>query len=303
MPRIRYWSLQGQQLRNPNSYTKKALRGFFSGRKIICHNGLMLLAIPAIFFAYGLLFGSFLNAWIWRIHTDRKISKGRSICPHCKSQLKWYELIPVLSWLVLRGKCRTCHKPISIQYPLVELATGILWVGLYSFINPTSGLEWGELVVWLIVGTLMMAAFVYDAKWMLLPDHFTVPAIVAALIWVGIRWMVYGQGGLVLQQLIAALVFAGMFYALWRLSGGGWLGDGDIRLAFLMGLMLTPNQLVIAIFVSFNLGALVSLWLLATKRKTRRDPIAFGPFLIIGLLTGYFGADALIVAYLHILSI
>lgn len=185
----------------------------------------------------------------------------------------------------------------------MELATGILWVGLYSFISPTSGLEWGELVVWLIVGTLMMAAFVYDAKWMLLPDHFTVPAIVAALIWVGIRWMVYGQGGMVLQQLIAALVFAGMFYALWRLSGGGWLGDGDIRLAFLMGLMLTPNQLVIAIFVSFNLGALVSLWLLATKRKTRRDPIAFGPFLIIGLLTGYFGADALIVAYFHILSI
>lgn len=263
----------------------------------------MTLAIIAIFFAYGLLFGSFLNAWIWRIHTDRKISQGRSMCPHCKTQLRWYELIPVLSWLGLRGKCRTCHKPISVQYPLVELATGILWVGLYSFISPVSVLEWGELVAWLIVGTLMVAAFVYDAKWMLLPDHFTVPAIVTALVWAGIRWIAYGQGGIVWQQLIAAVVFAGMFYALWRISGGGWLGDGDIRLAFLMGIILTPNQLIIAIFVCFNLGALVSLWLLATKRKTRRDPIAFGPFLIIGLLAGYFGADALIAAYLHLLSI
>jgi prepilin signal peptidase PulO-like enzyme (type II secretory pathway) len=264
---------------------------------------MMTLMTTAILFAYGLLFGSFLNAWIWRIHTGRKISKGRSMCPHCKTTLKWYELIPVLSWIGLRGKCRTCRKPISIQYPLVELATGILWAGLYLFISPLSSLDWLELLAWLIVGTLMVAAFVYDAKWMLLPDHFTVPAIAASAVWVCIRWVVYGQGELVLQQVLAALIFAGIFYALWRLSGRSWLGDGDIRLALLMGLMLTPSQLIIAIFVSFNLGALVSLLLLATKRKTRRDPIAFGPFLIVGLLTGFFAADALISAYFRLLSI
>lgn len=260
------------------------------------------LLFKFIVFMYGLLIGSFLNAWIWRIHTNRKVSKGRSMCPDCYHVLIWYDLIPLFSWLGLRGKCRYCHKPISIQYPLVELATALLWVALLMAVQTVNLYGWLLYGVWLIVGSLLMAAYVYDAKWMLLPDIFMVPAIVVAAGWLVVRWLVFGQVSLVVEQLVGTTIFAGFFYALWYISKGGWLGDGDIRIALVMGLMLTPVQLVVAIFITFNLGAIVSLGLILFKKKTRKDAIAFGPFLIVGMFSAFFFADSLMSWYLRFLG-
>lgn len=253
-----------------------------------------------ILFLYGLLIGSFLNAWIWRLKHNRKISRGRSECPHCHTTLHWYELIPVLSWLGLRGRCRTCKKPISIQYPIVELATGLAWAGIFLIIQPHDLYSVLQLAVWLIVTSLMIAAFVFDIRWMYLPDQFTLPAIAVALLWLLIRWLGFGESSLALQQLAGAVLFGGGFWALWYFSGGKWLGDGDIRLAVLMGLLLTTSQLVIAIFLSFNIGAIVGVGLIATGLRKRRDPIPFGPFLITGLFLSLVFGNALISWYLNL---
>lgn len=259
--------------------------------------------VAMLIFIYGLLIGSFLNAWIWRIHTARKISRGRSMCPHCKTTLHWYELVPLVSYIGLRGKCRTCHKPISKQYPLVELATAVLWLALYLVIQPTAPYGWMTLLVWLAIGSLLIGAFVYDAKWMLLPEVFTVSALVIALAWLGVRWIGFQEGELVLHQLIGAAVLGASFWALSYFSGGKLMGDGDSRLGLLMGLLLTPAQLVLAVVVSFNLGALVGVGLILTGRKTRKDAIAFGPFLISGLILSFLVGQWLITKYFMLFSV
>ena len=224
------------------------------------------------------------------------------MCPECKTQLKWYELFPVISYIGLRGKCRTCHKRISPQYPLVELTTALSWSALFLIINPNTPHALGEYIVWVIVTTLMIAAFVYDAKWMELPDEFTLPAIVVALVWLIVRWVGYGESALAITQLINAMLFGGFFLLLWLGSRGAWLGDGDIRLAILMGLLLTPTQLVIAIFMSYLLGSIVGLSLIGLKLKTRKDAIAFGPFLIAGMYIGLIFGERLVNGYFRLLT-
>lgn len=257
----------------------------------------MSLGMVAI---YGLLVGSFLNAWVWRVHTHRPIAKGRSMCPHCKTTLKWYELIPVLSWLGLKGKCRTCHKPISWQYPAVELANSALWVSLALYFNPATSMAWLQLVIWLFLGSLLLAALVYDARWMLLPDAFVIPATVLSIGLAVLSVVDSGSTADLWPRLIATALFAGIFFIIWYASGGSWIGDGDIWLAAIMGLVLTGVQLVVAIFVAFNLGAIVGLSLIALHKKTRKSTIAFGPFLIIGLFAGLFFGEALLNWYLGI---
>ena len=259
-----------------------------------------ILMLAVMVFVYGLLVGSFLNAWVWRLHTHRKVSKGRSMCPHCKTPLRWYELIPVFSWLALRGKCRTCHKPISWQYPAVELANAAVWVSLFLFLNPANILEWVSFLAWLALASLLLAALVYDAKWMLLPDAFMVPAVVVALVIAVVSAVGMGSLSELIARLVAAILFGGIFFLIWFISKGSWIGDGDIWLAAIMGLVLTGVQLVVAIFVAFNLGAIVGLVLIAIHKKNRKSMIAFGPFLIIGLFAGFFFGEALLNWYLGI---
>ncbi|QQS27068.1 prepilin peptidase [bacterium] len=249
---------------------------------------------------YGLLVGSFLNAWVWRVHTHRKVSKGRSMCPHCKTTLHWYELLPVLSWLGLKGKCRTCHKLISWQYPAVELANAGLWVALLLFFAPASPLAWLQLGLWCVLASLLLAALVYDTRWMLLPDAFVMPATAVALVLAGLSAMQAGSLAELWPKLLAATIFAGVFFLIWLVSGGSWIGDGDIWLAGIMGLVLSGTQLVVAIFVAFNLGAIVGLALIVIHKKTRKSMIAFGPFLIIGLFAGLFFGEALLNWYMGI---
>jgi leader peptidase (prepilin peptidase)/N-methyltransferase len=262
--------------------------------------GIGWLVIPIIFL-YGLMVGSFLNAWIWRIHTRRKITKGRSMCPHCKTTLRWFELVPVLSWLGLRGKCRSCHKSISWQYPAVELTNAGLWVALFCYLQPNDLVSWVSFGFWIALASPLIAAFVYDARWMLLPDAFMVPAVVLALAIAALDAVGSGALSAVVPRLVAGGLFAGIFFLIWYVSRGRWIGDGDIWLAGIMGLALTTTSLMVAIFVAFNLGAIIGVLLMLAHKKTRKSSIAFGPFLIIGLFTGLFWGEALLNWYLQIL--
>lgn len=225
------------------------------------------------------------------------------MCPKCGATLKWYDLIPLLSFINLRGKCRACKELIGWQYPFIELITAILWIGLYSYIQPESAYSIMQFGAWIGVGSLMIATFVYDARWMLLPEIFTLPALGIAIMWLIIRWLGFDEGAQVLQQVMVGSLFAVIFWALSYFSGGKLLGDGDSRIALLMGLLLSPAQLIIAATVSFNLGAIVGLILIGLGKKSRRDPIAFGPYLISGLFIGFFIGDWMITHYLALLSI
>lgn len=249
-----------------------------------------------LWIVFGLLVGSFLNVVVLRTKSGKNFAKGRSECPECHKTLQWYELIPVLSYVLQRGKCRVCRHAISLQYPVVEITTGLLFGLLYTTIGLHTPLAIFSLACWTIVASLLIASAVYDWRWMLLPDAFTLPAIVVAAIYVFGLSIGFDQH-ILLGRVLAVLVFGGFFALLNIVSNGSWLGDGDIRLAVIMGLMLSLPQLAVAILFSFNIAAIVSLGLITLKRKTRNDIIPLGPFLILGTFIGLFAGTWLANTY------
>jgi prepilin signal peptidase PulO-like enzyme (type II secretory pathway) len=250
----------------------------------------------------GLVFGSFINAWVWRTSKNMPVSKGRSMCPHCKHQLAWYDLVPVLSYISLKGRCRYCRKPISLQYPLVELGTTLLFVGLYYYTGPSGWLGWLQLAISLMVAVLLVAAFVYDAKYMQLPEIYMLPAIALGLVSLGLKAWNMGWEPLI-PQVIGLGVVIIAYTALWYFSKGKWLGAGDIRLVAVMGLFLQPKQLLVGLFVAYLAGAAYGVYVIAkSKNKTKRGiKVPFGPFLIIGFYVGLFFGSQIANWYLGLL--
>lgn len=242
--------------------------------------------------AYGLIVGSFLNALIWRIYTKKKISKGRSMCPDCKHTLYAKDLIPVVSWLWLKGKCRYCKKGISPQYPLVELLTAVLFAGSYLILQPQSGLEWLNFLFWLFILSGLIVLAVYDLRWLILPDVVTLPLAGLAIVQILVNMVATGNTGPGINQLLAGFGVGAVFYALVAVSNGRLMGGGDIKLAFLMGLILGWQNLLVALFIAFNSAAVIGVTLIALKIKARKDYIPFGPFLIAGTIIAFlFGAE------------
>lgn len=274
---------------------------------------LMLMIIFALV-VYGLCLGSFVNALVWRIHSQESLSKnnkqrtklsiatGRSMCPNCKHVLAASDLLPVFSWLWLRGKCRYCHKPISVQYPLVELLTMLLFVVSYLFWpRQLAGLEIGAFICWLGLIVGFMALVVYDLRWMLLPNRIIYPLTgIAAFQTV---FTVLGSDQPVhalINTLIAVTLGGGIFYVLFQMSDGKWIGGGDVRLGWLLGLSVaSPGGAVLFIFIASLLGSISSLPLIFKGKLGRNKVIPFGPFLIVGaIITQLFG-QALLQWYQH----
>jgi prepilin signal peptidase PulO-like enzyme (type II secretory pathway) len=262
--------------------------------------------VIAILLVVGLCMGSFVNALVWRMHEQSRkkqpskelsILKGRSMCPHCRHELAVKDLIPVLSWLALRGRCRYCGKPIARQYPLVELSAAALFVLSYiwwpvAFSGPQTAL----FVLWLLLLTGFVALIVYDLRWMLLPDRMLAPLGVLAALWAVIT-IASADKPLIafLNTVGAVIVGGGVFYALFQVSKGKWIGGGDVKLGWLLGLIAgTPARSGLFIFLGALLGSLVSVPLLLTKRAGRNTVIPFGPFLILAIIiVQLFGHDVL----------
>lgn len=261
--------------------------------------------IIAVLVLLGLALGSFVNALVWRIHqqqakTAKKGSKelsiiqGRSMCPDCKHQLAAKDLIPVISWLSLGGKCRYCKKPISAQYPLVELLTAALFVLSYA-VWP---LGWGNLgifqfAVWLVLLTGFMALAVYDYRWHLLPNRIVYPLGVVALVQVVVLMVAQQNWQVALSGIWGALCLGGLFYALYQVSGGKWIGGGDVRLGVVLGLVVGgPAAAFLVLFVSSLLGTVVAMPSTVAKKTGLGRRVPFGPFLIIATIFVYlFGAS------------
>lgn len=233
----------------------------------------------------GLIFGSFINAWCWRTSQGISVAKGRSKCPHCGHALAWYDLIPLFSYLFLQGKCRYCYKAISPQYPIVELATGLLFALLYYFLSPSGGYEIAQFAILLVASILLVGAFIYDAKHMELPEKFVLPAIMLGVVSIGLKAYQGGWNSLT-PQLIGLMAVVVAYTALWYFSKGRWLGAGDVRLVAIMGLFLAPAQLLIGLFVAYLAGAIYGIRVLRRSKVKRGIRVAFGPFLIIGFYIG-----------------
>ncbi|MBI2097570.1 MAG: prepilin peptidase [Candidatus Vogelbacteria bacterium] len=235
----------------------------------------MIWLIPLAVFIFGLIVGSFLNVVIYRYQTGYTVL-GRSGCLICGQELKWFELVPVLSFLIQLGRCRTCQAKISWQYPVVELLTAALFLGSFWRGN---GLAWTLVVDWIIF-SLLIVITVYDWRHKIIPDHFVYGLIVVALlrsVWLG--WA--GNAALV------GLAFGLSLWLLWFVSRGRWLGLGDAKLALGLGLFLGWPATFSAAALAFWSGALVGLALVALKSYNLKSEVPFAPFLFLGAALVY----------------
>jgi prepilin signal peptidase PulO-like enzyme (type II secretory pathway) len=237
-----------------------------------------------VLFLFGLTIGSFLNVVIYRLRTGKSPVRGRSYCDHCHHQISWYDNIPLLSYLLLRGKCRHCQKTIAIDYPIIEALTAIQFVWVYwllkvnfQFFGQVEGFySLSLLSYWLLLFTGSLAIAIYDFKYLLIPDLILVPLVVLALL-----RLTVSQQWSVVPTAFGASAF---LFVLWWFTRGKGLGVGDIKLAFLMGLVLGWPQILVAFMIAFLTGSVVGVILVLVRKKSLKDKIAFGPFLILGML-------------------
>jgi prepilin signal peptidase PulO-like enzyme (type II secretory pathway) len=264
----------------------------------------------------GLTFGSFVNALVWRLHKQAELKKqkgkkrkktreaelqklsilrGRSMCPACHHELAAKDLVPVFSWVWLRGKCRYCGHKIE-DSPLVEAITALLFAISYLFWpSELHGLGLMQFCFWLAFLVGFVALAVYDLRWLLLPDKIIFPLVGLAIAELLVSLIFFDAG---LQALWASvwgvLIASGIFFVLYQISDGSWIGGGDVKLGLILGILVGgPLNSLLLLFVASLLGTLVSLPLLTTGKAGRKTLIPFGPFLIaaaiiVGLFGGHF---------------
>lgn len=251
----------------------------------------MFVALCALF---GLIIGSFLNVVILR-HGVRSL-EGRSACFSCASTIAWYDNVPVFSYLMLGGRCRSCRTRISIQYPLVELSVAVLFALIGGAFAPSAAPAAAiDLAISFAIGALLIAIFVYDLRHTIIPDGWVYAAALLSLAVHFFESVPFDLPMLVLAGPVAALPL----FSLWLVSRGRWMGLGDSKLALAMGWLLGPIDGITAVMYAFILGAVVSLgillplpwyrrvlakWGLGTRSAgqsfTMKSEVPFGPFLI-----------------------
>jgi len=255
----------------------------------------MDIYLSSVAAGFGLIIGSFLNCLIWRLYKQESIL-GRSYCPACRHLIAWFDNIPVVSFLRLRGRCRHCQAKIYWQYPLVEIITAMFFWGLWQLhganviLMPTEAV-W-SLLRDLLVVIFLIVVFVYDARWQLVPTFFV--GLMGGLIFIlnfylGISW---------LSLLIYGVAGGGFFLIQYILTRRQGVGEGDIWLGVFLGLAF-PHwpSLFLIVLVAYGLGAIVGLSLMAFRRKGWKSAIALGPFLAVGGAIALFFGDKIIYWY------
>lgn len=232
-------------------------------------------------FILSLTVGSFLSAFTYRLGTDLSIFKGRSICPKCKSKISWYDNIPLLSYFLLGGKCRNCHKKISVRYPLIESLTAIIFVLLYLFLqNIILSLSWLapypillQLIVMFSVAAVLLAIFITDFESQLVYDDL----IILAYCWVSL--LIIFSGVRAYPYFLSGVLVADFFLFLNIITKGHGMGLGDVYLALLLGTALGGLSLI-WLLLSFVSGALIGLLLIVFGKARFGRKIAFAPYMI-----------------------
>lgn len=244
-------------------------------------------------FIFGLAIGSFLNAAVYRMEVGGSIVTQRSRCPKCGHILSFHELFPVLSFVVQLGKCRACKQKIAWQYPLVELSVATLFVWMYSLVPQADAIYLAYLF---FVSASLALIFIFDLKHYIIPNKVLYPlTAVVALFDVA----TYGFSKELAYHALAACMASGFFLLLYLGSKGTWIGFGDVKFAVFMGLFLAPWSVLVALFLSYFIGALVSGVVLLSGKKGLQSEIPFGPFLVAGTFISFAYGERLIDWYLH----
>jgi leader peptidase (prepilin peptidase)/N-methyltransferase len=254
-----------------------------------------------LIFVFGLFIGRFFNCVVYRIFKEEDFVSKRSYCPKCKKTLGVFDLVPLLSYIFLFGKCRYCKEKISIQYPLVELFTGLIFIGIF-LCSPTP--------LFLVFNLLMSSFFILlllsDLKYMLISDAIIFPAIILPFIFNIILDLVNGNnllewGSLFVNGNIGALIAGGFFGSIVFVSKEKWMGKGDILLGIMIGLFLGWINVIVAMFSAFLIGSIISLILISLKKKGLKSEVPFGPFLLVGAWIALFWGDKIIFWYLNLI--
>lgn len=277
---------------------------------------------------FGLCLGSFAGALVWRLrakqlkqdmvfgekvnadeckHLDKltksSVFNDRSRCLSCGYVLKWYDLLPLVSWIILRGKCRKCHKPIGFLEPLVELGVAIFFVLSYAFwpYKLDDGLEIARLVLWLIASVPLAISFIYDAKWSLLDRRINYTLIIIGIC--SAMLLIIGAPNK-LESLFSiigsVLILSGLYYGLYKVSSGKWVGDGDSVLGLGLALLLADWKLAFVALFSANLvGCIIVLPAMLMKKIKRDSRVPFGPLLILGFIVAGLAGNYLINIYFY----
>jgi prepilin signal peptidase PulO-like enzyme (type II secretory pathway) len=252
--------------------------------------------IYLIVFILGTFIGSFLNCVIYRIENNLSFLKGRSFCPHCKHKLGFFDLFPIFSFIFLKTKCRYCGKKISIQYPLIEIITGLLFLLIFRYLQ----FSVINFLYLLIASSLLLILFVYDLKHYLIPDK-----VIYSLIGITFFYQLIYNFQAINSDfwffLLSAFGAAGFFFLIWFFSKGKCMGFGDVNLAFFMGLFLGWPNILVALFSAFFIGAIIGIGLIVLGKKKLKSQVPFGPFLIAGTFLALFWGQNLINWYLDFL--
>ena len=262
----------------------------------------------------GLLIGSFLNVVVHRVPAGMSISSPPSACPGCHAPIKAYDNVPVLSWLALRGRCRSCSTAISARYPIVELATGGFFALVAAVVWPWTAVPTEaaplvaallELVAFLWLAGASVALAIIDVEHHRLPDTIVLPSYAVGLVLLGASSALSGEWDALLRGVVGmAALF--VFYLALALVKPGAMGLGDVKLAGVLGLWLGWlgwGELVVGAFAAFLLGGLFSIVLLATRRAQRTGGIPFGPWMLAGAWVGVLVGGTVAASYLQLLSV
>jgi len=271
----------------------------------------------------GLVLGSFAGATTWRLRArqlredarhgekisstekrqvtklqPKSLTSDRSVCLHCGHELRWYDLIPLVSWLSLGGKCRYCHKPIGWFEPMIELGLATFFVISYLFwpSQLLTSVDIIQFVIWLAAGVGVAILFAYDMKWFLLPNVVVFPLIGLGALHAAIV-LFEGHFGwtVTLSILSSCAILSGLYYLIYIFSGRQWVGFGDVKLGLALALLLADWQLaILALFLANLIGTIIFLPFLLTGKLGRQTHIPFGPLLISGwAIAGLFGTNLL----------
>lgn len=243
-----------------------------------------------IFFIFGLIIGSFLNVVVYRLNAVESLL-GRSHCPKCKKKIRWFDNLPIISFIILSAKCRDCGEKISWQYPMVELATGTIFalIGHYFFAWFDSS-SWYLAIYYMAVFSLLMVIFVYDLKYMEIPMMVLWTGVVASLAYfIYFDWHDFALASSITDLRIVSGMIGGFvafifFFALAAYSKETWMGYGDAYIGLLSGLIVGWPGIVPTLMVSFAIGAFVSVILIIFRKKTMKSQVPFAPFLITSVL-------------------
>ncbi len=253
--------------------------------------------LPTVVFLFGVIIGSFLNVYIYRFHTGKSLS-GNSHCLSCATPLRFYELFPLLSYVGLGGRCRTCNARIPSRYFWVELATGLLFLTVSLLISDV--FLW-PLLFWLM--TVLIVVAVYDLYHFVIPNEFVWTLGVIALFMGGYQWYQFADLWVILGNILAAFLAFSFFWGLWWYSSGRWLGFGDAKLAIPLAFMVGITHVFSMLVLSFWIGAVLSLIFMGYGRYGKRgqlrlrfrvspltikSEVPFAPFMILGFLVVYF---------------